>query len=411
MTTLKRSGLAPSRFPKIPQVFGLEFKALRAGIKYTGRDDLLLARLDKGATVAGVFTQSTTASAPVQWSREVVNKGKARALLVNSGNANTFTGAKGHIDVKSTAAMAAKAVGCQVSEVLIASTGVIGEPLPVDRIDRALKRISDKTRPASWLRAAQAIGTTDTYPKGAFRYTKIGETDITIGGIAKGSGMIAPDMATMLAFVFTDASISRTVLDDLLREGVQASFNSITVDSDTSTSDSLILAATGRAGNRVPKTKNAPDLKLFRAALKDLLIDLATQVVRDGEGAQKFITVDVCGASSTASAKKAALAIANSPLVKTAIAGEDANWGRVVMAVGKSGAPLNQEKLSVAMGGVTIAQAGGRVEGYDEKLVTEHLKGQEVGIQVNLGVGRSKARVWTCDFTHDYITINAEYRT
>ena len=411
MTTLKRSGLAPSRFPKIPQVFGLEFKALRAGIKYTGRDDLLLARLDKGATVAGVFTQSTTASAPVQWSREVVSEGKARALLVNSGNANTFTGAQGHIDVKSTAAMAAKAVGCQVSEVLIASTGVIGEPLPVDRIDRALKGISDKTRPASWLRAAQAIGTTDTYPKGAFRYTKIGETDITIGGIAKGSGMIAPDMATMLAFVFTDASISRTVLDDLLREGVQTSFNSITVDSDTSTSDSLILAATGRAGNRVPKTKNAPDLKLFRAALKDLLIDLATQVVRDGEGAQKFITVDVCGASSTASAKKAALAIANSPLVKTAIAGEDANWGRVVMAVGKSGAPLNQEKLSVAMGGVTIAQAGGRVEGYDEKLVTEHLKGQEVGIEVNLGVGRSKARVWTCDFTHDYITINAEYRT
>ena len=411
MTTLKRSGLAPSRFPKIPQVFGLEFKALRAGIKYTGRDDLLLARLDKGATVAGVFTQSTTASAPVQWSREVVSEGKARALLVNSGNANTFTGAQGHIDVKLTAAMAAKAVGCQVSEVLIASTGVIGEPLPVDRIDRALKGISDKTRPASWLRAAQAIGTTDTYPKGAFRYTKIGETDITIGGIAKGSGMIAPDMATMLAFVFTDASISRTVLDDLLREGVQTSFNSITVDSDTSTSDSLILAATGCAGNRIPKTKNAPDLKLFRAALKDLLIDLATQVVRDGEGAQKFITVDVCGASSTASAKKAALAIANSPLVKTAIAGEDANWGRVVMAVGKSGAPLNQEKLSVAMGGVTIAQAGGRVEGYDEKLVTEHLKGQEVGIEVNLGVGRSKARVWTCDFTHDYITINAEYRT
>ena len=411
MAKLKRSPLAPATFPKMPAVSGVRLMALKARIKYAGRDDLLLAALDSGSTVAGVFTRSTTSSAPVQWSRAIARKGKARALLVNSGNANTFTGQQGHQDVKATAAMAAGIVGCRAAEVIVASTGVIGEPLPTDRIERALGRVTAKTRPASWLQAAKAIGTTDTYPKGSTRSAEIGGVPVTLCGIAKGSGMIAPDMATMLAFVFTDAKIPARVLDALLREGVAGSFNSITVDSDTSTSDSLVLAATGRAGNKAPKSKTDPALKDFRRALKALLHDLAIQVVRDGEGARKFITVEVGGARSVVDARAAALSIANSPLVKTAIAGEDANWGRIVMAVGKSGARLDQKKLTVAIGGVTIAKSGGRVAGYDEREVAAHLRGSDIAINVALGVGRAKSRVWTCDLTHDYININADYRT
>ena len=411
MATLKRSPLAPEKFPKMHPLSGVRLTALKAGIKYKGRDDLLMVRLASGSSVAGVFTQSTTASAPVQWSQTIAKRGKARAILINSGNANTFTGPQGHADVKATAAMASRVARCKPSEVLIASTGVIGEPLPIDRIDRALSRVNSRSRSASWLQAAKAIGTTDTYPKGATCQVEIAGTPVRLCGIAKGSGMIAPDMATMLAFVFTDANIPPRVLDELLREGVSGSFNSITVDSDTSTSDSLILAATGQAGNLLPKSKSDPSLKEFRRALKSLLTDLAIQVVRDGEGASKFITVDVTGANSTANARKAALSVANSPLVKTAIAGEDANWGRVVMAVGKSGAPLNQKKLCVSIGGVVIARSGGRVSGYNESQVASHLRGTEISIEVDLGVGRSRARVWTCDLTHDYISINADYRT
>jgi glutamate N-acetyltransferase/amino-acid N-acetyltransferase len=411
VATLKRSPLAPAEFPRMPAIAGVHLTALKAGIKYKGRDDLLLVRLAPDSSVAGVFTRSTTASAPVQWSRDVVGRGKARAILINSGNANTFTGKQGHADVKRTAAMAGRIGGCKASEVLIASTGVIGEPLPVDRIERALSRIKSRARTASWLQAAKAIGTTDTYPKGASFRVDIAGSPVMLSGIAKGSGMIAPDMATMLAFVFTDARIPPGILDELLRESARESFNSITVDSDTSTSDSLILAATGQAGNPAPKSKSDPSLKAFRTALKELMTDLAIQVVRDGEGASKFITVDVIGANSTANARKAALSVANSPLVKTAIAGEDANWGRIVMAVGKSGAPLDQQKLCVSIGGIAIARSGGRVSGYDEREVATHLEGANIQIEVDLGVGRSRARVWTCDLTHDYISINADYRT
>ena len=395
----------------MPAIAGVSLQAARARIKYAGRDDLLLVTLHRGTTVAGVFTRSATASAPVQWSKKVAASGKARAILINSGNANTFTGVQGVADVRSTAAMAGRSVGCRESDVLIASTGVIGEPLPVDRVQRALAGMESGSRSASWIRAARAIGTTDTYPKGAVRQVRIGDTEVSLCGIAKGSGMIAPDMATMLAFVFTDARLPTPVLRTLLKEGIRTSFNCITVDSDTSTSDTVLLAATGRALNGIPQSATAPELKAFRGALKELLTDLAIQVVRDGEGASKFITVDVSGAASNAEARKAALAIANSPLVKTAIAGEDANWGRIIMAVGKSGARLFQKRLAISIGGITITHAGERVGSYDEREVTKHLKGTEISIAVDLGVGRSKSRVWTCDLTHDYIRINADYRT
>ncbi|MBT3429821.1 MAG: bifunctional glutamate N-acetyltransferase/amino-acid acetyltransferase ArgJ [Proteobacteria bacterium] len=395
----------------MPAIAGVSLQAARARIKYAGRDDLLLVTLHRGTSVAGVFTRSATASAPVQWSKKVAASGKARAILINSGNANTFTGVQGVADVRSTAAMAGRAVGCRESDVLIASTGVIGEPLPVDRVQRALAGMESGSRSASWIRAARAIGTTDTYPKGAVRQVRIGDTEVSLCGIAKGSGMIAPDMATMLAFVFTDARLPTPVLRTLLKEGIRTSFNCITVDSDTSTSDTVLLAATGRALNGIPQSATAPELKAFRGALKELLTDLAIQVVRDGEGASKFITVDVSGAASNAEARKAALAIANSPLVKTAIAGEDANWGRIIMAVGKSGARLFQKRLAISIGGITITHAGERVGSYDERKVTKHLKGTEISIAVDLGVGRSKSRVWTCDLTHDYIRINADYRT
>jgi len=411
VVSLKRSMLAPGRFPRMPGIPGVSLQAARAGIKYPGRDDLLLVTLGRGTTVAGVFTRSATASAPVQWSKKVAASGKASAILVNSGNANTFTGSRGVADVRSTATMAGRVVGCRRSDVLIASTGVIGELLPVDRMQRALAGIQRGRRPASWIRAARAIGTTDTYPKGAVRRTQIGDTDVCLCGIAKGSGMIAPDMATMLAFVFTDARLPGSVLRTLLKQGIRTSFNCITVDSDTSTSDTVLLAATGAAANPAPKSATAPELKAFRNALKELLTDLAIQVVRDGEGASKLITIDVTGAASRSEARTAALAIANSPLVKTAIAGEDANWGRIIMAVGKSGARLLQKRLAISIGGVTITHAGERVESYDEREVTEHLKGTEISIAVDLGVGRSTSRVWTCDLTHDYIRINADYRT
>jgi len=411
MSTIKRSPLAPARFPRLPAVKGLHLRTARAGIKYAGRDDLLLVEFDRGTAVAGVFTRSTTASAPVQWSRQVAGTGRARAMLVNSGNANTFTGTQGMADVKATAAMAAKTIGCRPRDVLISSTGVIGEPLPVARFEQALPRMGRQAKKASWLQAARAIGTTDTYPKGSTRQARIGDTTVTLCGIAKGSGMIAPDMATMLAFVFTDAKLPAPVLQALLQDGVARSFNCITVDSDTSTSDTIVLAATAKAGNRPPQSLAASELKNFRRALNELLTDLAIQVVRDGEGASKFITVDVTGAVSTGSAHKAALAIANSPLVKTAIAGEDANWGRVVMAVGKSGVRLDQSRLSVAMGGVLIAHHGERAADYDETQVFRHLKGENISVSVDLGVGRARSRVWTCDLTHEYIRINADYRT
>jgi glutamate N-acetyltransferase/amino-acid N-acetyltransferase len=411
MTDLQRSPLAPAAFPYLPDIRGVRLATTGAGIRYHGRDDLLLAEFDPGTVVAGVFTQSGTAAAPVLWSRGVTDCGYARALLVNSGNANAFTGDQGMRDVETSAKAAADAIGCRSAELLIASTGVIGEPLPVERITTVLPGLKNQLKAGSWQAAAQAISTTDTYPKGSACETQLAETPVTIVGIAKGSGMIAPNMATMLAFVFTDAAISPGILNALLTTGVSTSFNCITVDSDTSTSDTLLLAATGHAGNRVPHSIRDRELRTFRCALNNVLTDLAIQVVRDGEGATKFITIDVDGARSPEAARTAALAVANSPLVKTAIAGEDANWGRVIMAVGKSGVRLDPSKLSVAIGGVMIAKNGGRVDRYDESLLTQHLQGTEILIEVDLGVGRSKGRVWTCDLTHDYIRINADYRT
>jgi glutamate N-acetyltransferase/amino-acid N-acetyltransferase len=395
----------------MPDIRGVRLATTAAKIRYQGRDDLLLVEFDPGVVVAGVFTRSSTAAAPVLWSRDVTDCGYARALLVNSGNANAFTGDQGMRDVETSAKAAADSIGCRPAELLIASTGVIGEPLPVERITTVLPSLKNQLKAGSWQAAAQAISTTDTYPKGSACETQIDETPVTIAGIAKGSGMIAPNMATMLAFVFTDAAISHRILQRLLTTGVSTSFNCITVDSDTSTNDTLLLAATGQAGNRAPRSIRDRGLRTFRRALNEVLTDLAIQVVRDGEGATKCITIEIGGASSSGAARTAALAVANSPLVKTAIAGEDANWGRVIMAVGKSGVRLDTSKLSVAMGGVMIAKNGGRVDHYDESLLTQHLQGTEILIEVNLGVGRSKSRVWTCDLTHDYIRINADYRT
>ncbi len=411
MPDVSKSPLAPRRFPRIPGVAGVRLAVAAAGIKYKRRNDLLLAALSQGTTAAGVFTRSGTASAPVIWCRDNITSGRARALLVNSGNANAFTGDRGMHDVRWSATRVAKALACRPAGVLVASTGVIGEPLPVHRIDTVFPRLIGELGNASWYQAARAITTTDTFPKGAYRRCQIGNTEITVAGIAKGSGMIAPNMATMLAFVFTDARIPAAVLRSVHSATVDRSFNCITVDSDTSTSDTSILVATGQARNAEPESISDRALKNFKQALLEVYVDLATQVVKDGEGASKFITIDVEGATSNTAARKVGLAIAESPLVKTAIAGEDANWGRIVMAVGKSQAQVDQQLLSVSMGGVLIAHRGQRVAGYTESIVDQHLTGSEIEITVNLGLGAGRARVWTCDLTHEYIRINAEYRT
>jgi glutamate N-acetyltransferase/amino-acid N-acetyltransferase len=407
----KKSPFAPKSFPRLPEIDGARVGGVAAGVKYRGRPDLFMAELDLGATVAGVLTTSRTRSSAVEWCAQVLKKGQARAILVNAGNANAFTGKAGAEGTEAMAEAAAAAVGCKKKDVLIASTGVIGEKLPADRISKAVPKLHAALAPNGWARAAKAICTTDTFPKGASATCEIGGTQVTIAGIAKGSGMIAPDMATMLSFVFTDAKIPQAVLQKLLRKAADKTFNCITVDSDTSTSDTLILAATGKAGNTAPKKASDKALKGFRAALTEVLTSLAHQVVKDGEGASKFITIDIAGAASDAAARKIGLAVANSPLVKTAIAGEDANWGRVVMAVGKAGEAADRDRMSVAMGGIVIAEAGEGVPDYDETPVAEHLKGREIHMEIDVGVGRGKARVWTCDLTHGYIEINADYRS
>lgn len=405
------SPFAPATFPALPPIAGVRLGAVAAGVKYENRPDLFLALLDEGSVAAGVLTRSKTASAPVDWCREVLKSGRARAILVNAGNANAFTGKAGQAAVKHSVDALARTVGCRKSEVLVASTGVIGEKLPADRLTAALPALTKSLRPDAWEDAARAIMTTDTFPKGAAARVDIAGTQVAIAGIAKGSGMIAPDMATMLAFVFTDATLPADVLRKCLKRAADRSFNAITVDGDTSTSDTLTLCATGRAKH--PRIASAGDrrLKAFRAGLEAVLRDLAIQVVKDGEGAGKFITVDVAGAASDKAARRIGLAIANSPLVKTAIAGEDANWGRVVMAVGKAGEEADRDRLSIAMGGVVIARNGEGVEGYDEAPVAAHLKGREIDIAVDVGVGKGRARVWTCDLTHGYIDINADYRS
>jgi glutamate N-acetyltransferase/amino-acid N-acetyltransferase len=405
------SPLAPASFPDLPPLAGVRLGVAAAGVKYKNRTDVLLAELDAGTTVAGTFTRSKTASAPVDWCREHVGGGAARALLVNSGNANAFTGQAGHDAMVRTIEAAADLFPCRPSTVFCASTGVIGEVLNDRAILDALPGLHGALAADNWPAAAKAIMTTDTFPKGATRTADIGGTTVTVNGIAKGSGMIAPDMATMLCFVFTDAAVPAAVLQECLSPAVERTFNSITVDSDTSTSDTVLLFATGAAGNAEPAAANDPALADFRAAVEDVLRDLAHQVVRDGEGASKFVTVTVTGAETDAAARRIGLAIANSPLVKTAIAGEDANWGRVVMAVGKAGEKADRDKLAIRMGGVLIAENGGVVSGYDETPVAKHMKGREIDIAVDVGVGEGRAAVWTCDLTHGYISINADYRS
>jgi glutamate N-acetyltransferase/amino-acid N-acetyltransferase len=406
-----RSPLAPERFPAIPPVAGARFATLEAGIRYRGRHDLALIELEPGTTVAGVLTRSTTAGHPVLWCREVLPRGRARAVIVNAGNANVFRGAEGDAAVRAEAEAVAAALGCAPEEVLVASTGVIGERLPVERITARVGDLVAGLDAGGIEAAARAIMTTDTFAKGSIATATIHGVPVTIAGIAKGSGMVAPDMATMLAFVVTDAAIPAPVLQRLLAAGADASFNAITVDSDTSTSDTLLLLATGRAGHAPVDGADDEALSGFRAALLAVLTDLAHQVVKDGEGAQKFIAVTVRGAESDASARRIGLAIANSPLVKTAIAGGDANWGRVIMAVGKSGEPVEMARLGVAFGGHVVARDGAAVPDLDEAPVAAHLAGREIALEVVVGAGPGTATVWTCDLTHGYIDINADYRS
>ena len=403
---VEKSPLAPDAFPTMPAIAGVRLAVGEAAIKYQDRTDLMVAQLASGTTVAGVYTRSLTASAPVEWCRKALGGGQAEALIVNSGNANAFTGKAGEASVERTVEAAADLFSCRPSKVFVASTGVIGEPLPDDKLTAALPGVMETLDADNWEKAAQAILTTDTFAKGASRTADIGDTQVTINGIAKGSGMIAPDMATLLAFVFTDADIDAESLQSLLASGADKSFNAITVDSDTSTSDSLMLFATGQAGN-----DKAASLDDFKAKLDELLIDLAGQVVRDGEGASKFISVTVTGADDHGAAKRIGLAIANSPLVKTAIAGEDANWGRIVMAVGKAGEKADRDKLVIKIGGIAITDGGQVIAGYDETPVAEHMKGSDIDISADVGIASGEATVWTCDLTHGYITINADYRS
>ncbi len=397
--------------PPLPPLAGVRLAAAAAGIRYQGRTDLVLAEFAPATTVAGVFTRNRCPGAPVDWCRAALKSGRARMLVVNAGNANVFTGRAGAEATRATAEAAAALTGCKPREVFLASTGVIGETLPHDRLTAALPALHAALSEEGWEDAARGIMTTDTFPKAATRVASIGGTEVRITGIAKGSGMIAPDMATMLCFVFTDARIPAPALQAMLGKGVEASFNRTTVDSDTSTSDTVLVFATGAARHpRVP-AEGGPLLRGFRAALDAVLLDLALQVVRDGEGAQKLVRIDVAGAVTARSAKRVAMAIANSPLVKTAIAGEDANWGRIVMAVGKAGEPADRDRLSVAVGGVWMAREGGVVAGYDEAPVVAHMKGREIEIAVDLGLGRGKATAWTCDLTHGYIDINGSYRS
>jgi glutamate N-acetyltransferase/amino-acid N-acetyltransferase len=406
-----RSPLAPETTPTLPPLAGARLSARACGVRYQGRTDVCLMAFDPGTTVAGVFTRSLTASAPVERCRKHLKGGKARAIVVNSGNANAFTGKAGIAAVERITKAAAAALGCRAGEVFTASTGVIGEPLPDARITAALPALAGELAADAWAAAAAAIMTTDTFPKLATRRALIGGAPVTINGIAKGSGMIMPDMATLLAFVATDAKIPAPALQTLLARAADRSFNCITVDGDTSTSDTLLLCATGRARHRAVRGAGDRHLADFRVKLEELLTELACLVVRDGEGAQRFVTIDVSGAASDKAARRIGLAIANSPLVKTAIAGGDANWGRIVMAVGKAGEKADRDKLKIVMGGVTIAEKGRRRDGYDEAPVAAHIKGREIKVAVDVGVGKGRARVWTCDLTHGYIDINADYRS
>lgn len=408
------SPLAPKSYPEMPALRGVRMATAAAGIKYKNRTDVLLMVFDQPAAVAGVFTRSKCPSAPVDFCRGNLSRGEARAVVVNSGNANAFTGAKGRAATQLTAQSAAAAVGCSEDQVYLASTGVIGEPLDATKFAGVLGDMHVQAQPGFWQEAAKAIMTTDTYPKVATRSTEIGGVPVTINGIAKGAGMIAPDMATMLSFVVTDADIDAAVLQALLSAGVEPTFNSMTVDSDTSTSDTLMLFATGAAAaDGQDKVTSADDPRLagFRATLNDLLKDLALQVVRDGEGARKMVEITVTGAETDQAAKRIALSIANSPLVKTAVAGEDANWGRIVMAVGKAGEMADRDRLAIWFGDVRVAVDGERDPHYSEAAATAVMQQEDIPVRVDLGLGDGSATVWTCDLTKEYVAINGDYRS
>jgi glutamate N-acetyltransferase/amino-acid N-acetyltransferase len=405
------SPLAPEHFPDLAPIAGVRLAAYEAGVRYSGRTDLMLAELAPGSTVAGVFTQSTMPGQPVLWCRECLPGGRVRAIVVNSGNANVFTGRAGRQVVESTAATAAGLFGCDPHEVFIASTGVIGEPPPADRISAALPKVAALLDAGAWEPAARAIMTTDTFPKGATATATIDGVTVRINGFCKGSGMIAPDMATMLAYLFTDAALPAGVLQTLLVEANVRSFNCVTVDGDTSTSDTVLLCATQQARHSTISSAADPRLDDFRQALSAVATDLAQQLARDGEGAEKFVTIEVTGAESDAAARRIGLSIGNSPLVKTALAAGDANWGRIVMAVGKAGEKADPDRLSISAGGIQIAAEGGPVPGYDEAPVAQHMAGREIRLAVDIGIGHGRATIWTCDLTHGYVDINGSYRT
>ena len=397
-------------FPELPSIDGVTLRVARAGYKDWDRADLTFAELAEGTAVAGVFTKSACASSEVEMGRVQVGQGSARALIVNAGNSNAFTGHRGREAVEQIVAQVAKALGCRDEEVFVSSTGVIGVPLPRDKAREGVAAVL-QADPCGWETAARAIGTTDTFTKGAGASAMIGATRVELAGFIKGSGMIAPDMATMLGYIFTDAAIAPALLQEMLAKANAASFSCITVDGDTSTSDTVLAFATAKAGHATISSWADPGADAFYAALLQVCRDLAQLVVRDGEGAQKFIEIAVTGAASDDSARHVGLAIANSPLVKTAIAGGDANWGRVVMAVGKAGEPADRDRLSIGFGGTWAARDGQPLADYDERPVTEHLAGEEIRIDVDLGMGDGRATVWTCDLTHGYIAINADYRS
>ena len=408
------SPLAPKSYPDLPVIEGVRFASVAAGVRYAGRTDVTMALFDAPAQVAGVFTKSKCPSAPVDWCRTKLAGGLARALVVNSGNANAFTGHRGLSAVEEVGAGVAAATGAPSDQVFMASTGVIGEPLEASRITSVLETLAAEARPDAMMDAARAIMTTDTYPKVSTRTVKLGEAQVHIAGMAKGAGMIAPDMATMLSFVFTDAPLPASVLQGLLSKSVETSFNAITVDSDTSTSDTLMLFATGTARKRgAPEIADAADPRLaaFARALDEVLLDLAHQVVRDGEGARHFVEVRVEGAETARAAKRVALSIANSPLVKTAIAGEDANWGRVVAAVGKAGEAAERDRLEIFFGDIRVAREGLRDPDYSEAATSAYMKNQDIRITVKLNIGGGAATVWTCDLTKEYVAINGDYRS
>ncbi len=407
----KRSPLAPAVFPTIQPVAGCHLAAGASGVRYTGRDDLAFFAFDEGTTVGGVFTRSRVPGHPVVWCRRALKGGKARGLVVNSGNANVLNGQHGDAAVRMEVTTASRLLETSPEQIFVASTGVIGEPLPAEKIAKTLPDLYGYLAPDGWQAAAEAILTTDTFPKGAFATTTIGGSEVKIAGIAKGSGMIQPDMATMLAFIVTDAALPAPVLQTLVEVANEEAFRKITVDSDTSTSDMLLTFATGQAVHPAPIDADSGLLSAFRRTLVDVARDLAQQIVRDGEGISKFIQISVEGAVSNESARIIALSVANSPLVKTAIAGEDANWGRIAAAIGKADQQIDVARLGIGIGNWIVAQNGARVPNLDEKPIDEHLKGREISIIISVGPGPGSATVWTSDLTHDYITINADYRS